>query len=62
MEEKKIKVQMIRSASGSTVRQRKTLLGLGLKKLNNPRLLNDTPAIRGMIAKVAHIVSVEAAN
>lgn len=62
MEEKKIKVQMIRSASGATVRQRKTLLGLGLKKLNNPRLLNDTPAIRGMIAKVAHIVSVEAAN
>ena len=41
MEEKKIKVQMIRSASGSTVRQRKTLLGLGLKKLNRPRLLNE---------------------
>jgi len=59
MEDKKIKVKMIRSASGSTVRQRKTLLGLGLKKLNRPRLLNDTPAIRGMIAKVAHLLCVE---
>lgn len=61
MAEKKIKIKMIRSASGSTVRQRKTLLGLGLKKMNSPRVLNDTPAIRGMIGKVAHLLCVEQA-
>lgn len=36
-----------------------TLQGLGLKKLNATRVLKDTPAIRGMIDKVSHLVEVD---
>ncbi len=47
---------------GSPIRrpgdQRATLIGLGLNKLNRRATLNDTPAVRGMIAKVAHLVRV----
>ena len=47
---------------GSPVRrpsdQRATLIGLGLNKMNRRRVLEDTPAVRGMIAKVAHLVRV----
>ncbi|MDQ2101809.1 50S ribosomal protein L30 [Azospirillum isscasi] len=39
--------------------QRATLVGLGLNKLHRTRELEDTPAVRGMIAKVAHLVRVE---
>jgi large subunit ribosomal protein L30 len=39
--------------------QRETLIGLGLNKLHRTRELEDTPAVRGMIAKVAHLVRVE---
>lgn len=52
----KLKVQQVRSGIGCNVRQRATLTGLGLTKMNQTRLLADTPAIRGMIAKVAHLV------
>ena len=38
--------------------QRRTLIGLGLNKLNRRRTLEDTPAIRGMINKVSHLVRV----
>jgi large subunit ribosomal protein L30 len=38
--------------------QRATLVGLGLNKMNRRSTLNDTPAVRGMIAKVAHLVRV----
>jgi large subunit ribosomal protein L30 len=38
--------------------QRATLIGLGLNKMNRQRTLEDTPAVRGMIAKVAHLVRV----
>ncbi|MFN0263914.1 50S ribosomal protein L30 [Tepidamorphus sp. 3E244] len=38
--------------------QRKTLIGLGLNKMHRRRTLEDTPAVRGMIAKVAHLVRV----
>jgi large subunit ribosomal protein L30 len=41
--------------------QRKCLAGLSLKKINDVVELEDTPAIRGMISKVAHLVSVEKA-
>jgi len=47
---------------GSPIRrkndQRATLAGLGLNKLGRERVLEDTPSIRGMIAKVAHMVEV----
>ena len=39
--------------------QRDTLIGLGLNKLHRTRVLVDTPAVRGMIRKVAHLVRVE---
>jgi len=39
--------------------QRATLIGLGLNKLHRTRDLPDTPAVRGMIRKVAHLVEVE---
>ncbi len=48
--------------TGSPIRrrfdQRETLVGLGLNKMNRVRELEDTPAVRGMIAKVAHLVQV----
>ncbi|MCS6853711.1 MAG: 50S ribosomal protein L30 [Elioraea sp.] len=39
--------------------QRATLIGLGLNKMHRTRELPDTPAVRGMIRKVAHLVEVE---
>ena len=48
--------------TGSPIRrtkdQRATLVGLGLNKLGRTSILEDTPAVRGMIAKVAHMVEV----
>jgi large subunit ribosomal protein L30 len=54
-----IKVTLKKSGIGYPERQKKTLLGLGLKKLNASRNLKDTPAVRGMIKKVSHLVEVE---
>ena len=49
--------------TGSHIRrapdQQATLIGLGLNKMNRSRELEDTPSVRGMIAKVAHMVRVE---
>ena len=39
-------------------RQRRTLIGLGLNKMKRRRTLEDTPAVRGMIKKVSHLVRV----
>ncbi len=48
--------------TGSAIRrpadQRATLIGLGLNKMHRRRTLKDTPEVRGMIAKVAHLVTV----
>jgi len=54
----KIKVQYYRSAIGFTVHQKLIVKGLGLGKLNSTREVGDTPAIRGMIAKVPHLVRI----
>ena len=54
----KIKVQYYRSAIGFTVHQKNVVKGLGLGKLNSTREVIDTPAIRGMIAKVPHLVRI----
>jgi len=54
----KIKVQYYRSAIGFTVHQKLVVKGLGLGKLNSTREVSDTPAIRGMIAKVPHLVRI----
>jgi large subunit ribosomal protein L30 len=54
-----LKVTQVRSLSGSTERQRLTLKGLGLRKRHHEVVVEDTPAIRGMISKVSHLVEVE---
>ena len=58
MGEKKIKLRLTRSGIGRPRRQRQTLVGLGLTKLNKTVTLKDTPEIRGMVNKVAHLVEV----
>lgn len=56
---KTVKVTQIGSPIGRVEAQRQTLIGLGLNKLNRSRVLEDTPAVRGMITKVHHLVKVE---
>ena len=51
-------VTQIRSGIGRPQDQRETLKGLGLTKMHRSRELEDTPAVRGMIDKVKHLVSV----
>jgi large subunit ribosomal protein L30 len=57
-----IKVTQIGSPIGRTRNQRETLIGLGLNKRHRSRVLEDTPAVRGMINKVHHLVRVEQAK
>jgi len=54
----KVKVKQVKSAIGYDRRQRATLRGLGLRKLHQVVELEDTPAVRGMINKVVHLVAV----
>jgi large subunit ribosomal protein L30 len=54
----KIKITQIRSGIGRPENQRRTLAGLGLGKLHRSVVLQDTPAIRGMIVKVSHLVTI----
>jgi large subunit ribosomal protein L30 len=56
---KKLQVTLKKSVIGSTQSQRATVKGLGLSKLNQTRVLNNTPAIRGMVKKVIHLLHVE---
>ena len=56
-----IKVVQIRSAIGREGSQRKTRIGLGLNKIGRVRELEDTPAVRGMINKVKHLVRLQPA-
>jgi large subunit ribosomal protein L30 len=56
---KVIRVTLVGSAIGSTVRQRATLRGLGLRRREHPVVLADSPAVRGMIRTVAHLVRFE---
>jgi large subunit ribosomal protein L30 len=55
---KTLRVKQIKSASRREGTQRATLIGLGLNKISKVRELEDTPAVRGMIAKVQHLVEV----
>ena len=57
--EKRVKVRWARSQIGSNARQRATLRGLGLRRMHQTVDLEDTPAVRGMINKVIHLVVVE---
>lgn len=55
----KINVTLVRSMIGRPEKHRKVLRGMGLTKMNKTVQLEDTPAIRGMIEKVSHLVKAE---
>ena len=55
----KIQVTLVRSGIGKNEKVRRTLRGLGLTRLHKTVILNNTPAIRGMINKVSYMVRVE---
>jgi large subunit ribosomal protein L30 len=51
-------VQLVKSVAGTRQSHRDTVRGLGLRKINSQRVLEDTPAVRGMINKFAYLVLV----
>ncbi len=55
---KTITLQQVRSANRRPARQTETLIGLGLNKLSRTSTVEDTPATRGMLKKVQHLVRV----
>jgi large subunit ribosomal protein L30 len=56
--DKTITIEQTGSPIGRPAAQRQTLVGLGLNKIGRRASLEDTPAVRGMVAKVAHLVRV----
>lgn len=56
---KTLKITWVKSAIGYSIRQKKTVRALGLRRLGQMVEHNDTPVIRGMINKVPHLVKVE---
>jgi len=59
MAEKTLKVTLVKSVIGTKRDHRATVRGLGLRRLNSQAMLEDTPAVRGMINKVAYLVKCE---
>lgn len=57
-DKKTVKVKLVKSVAGTRASHRATVAGLGLRKLNSERTLEDTPAVRGMINKVSYLVKV----
>ncbi len=57
--EKQIRIKYSKSAIGYNKEQKRTIAALGFKKLGQTITRPDTPAIRGMVARVAHLVTVE---
>ena len=58
MAKKTVELEQMRSPIGRPSEQRATLIGLGLNKRGRRSTLEDTPAVRGMIAKVAHMIRI----
>jgi len=56
---KKVKVTQVRSAINRPNRQKLTLIALGIKKLNKPKVHDATPQVNGMIDKVKHLLKIE---
>ena len=56
---KVLQVTLLRSPIGYSIRQKRTVHALGLRRLNQTVKHEDTPVVRGMIAKVNHLVAVE---
>ncbi len=59
---RKLRVTLIRSGINRPEDQKLTIHGLGLTRMNKSVILNDTAAVRGMIRKVSHLVTVEPAD
>jgi len=59
MAEKKIKVKLVKSTAGCKKGHVATVRGLGLRRLHHVVELQDTPAVRGMIERVAYLVRLE---
>ncbi|HLL20162.1 MAG TPA: 50S ribosomal protein L30 [Rubrivivax sp.] len=57
-EKKTLTVKLVKSVAGTREDHRATIRGLGLRKVNSQRTLEDSPAVRGMINKVAYLVKV----
>jgi large subunit ribosomal protein L30 len=55
----KLKIRQTRSAIGRGMKQKKTVRALGLRRLHQVVVHNDSPQVRGMIAKVSHLLEVE---
>lgn len=55
----KLKITLIKSMNGTPKTQRRTIYGMGLRKLNQSVLLENTPSIKGMVNKVSHMVKAE---
>lgn len=60
-EAKKLKVTLVKSTIGALSKHKKTVQALGLKKIRSSVVVDDTPAMRGMIFVVKHLVTVEEA-
>jgi large subunit ribosomal protein L30 len=56
---KKLEITLTRSVIGAKEKQIKTVEALGLKKIRQTVVLEDTPAVRGMVNKVSHLVTVQ---
>ena len=59
IQEKKLKVTLVKSSIGFAQNQKDTVRSLGLRRINHTVTLTDNPQIRGMIYKVRHLLSVE---
>ena len=59
MTDKRLRVTLVRSKYGRGAKQLSTVHGLGLRKMRQTVEVEDTPAVRGMINKVMHLVRVE---
>ena len=57
-DKKTLTVKLVKSVAGTMQSHRDTVRGLGLRKVNSTRVLEDTPAVRGMINKVSYLVQV----
>lgn len=53
-----LRVTLVKSVAGTKSSHRATVIGLGLGRVNSCRVLEDTPAVRGMINKVAYLLQV----
>ena len=59
MADKKVKVTLVKSLIGTKQSHRATVRGLGLRRMNSTSVLEDTPAVRGMINKVSYLLKWE---